>query len=111
MGSQMGKYVSITDRTLAYEFKYPSVTSNKLTLELVYSRRPEKYSSAAPLTTNARQRIVCEFLDISFPLTVSVFVTPLSVNYDFKKVSQWTNIVDETIAKTLPVKNQSETII
>jgi len=38
--------------------------------------RPEKYSSAAPLSANARQRIVCELADLAAALIVSVSVGP-----------------------------------
>merc|ERR1711977_84838 len=63
--AQRTTYVTISDRTLAYEFKYPTFTAKGMPVELVFSRRPEKYSSAAPLSTDAQQRIVCELVDLS----------------------------------------------
>lgn len=47
-----------------------------LRLALVPSRRPERYSSAAPLSADARQRIVCELVDLQQSVTVSVTVGP-----------------------------------
>lgn len=47
-----------------------------LRLALVQSRRPERYSSAAPLSADARQRIVCELVDLQQSVTVSVTVGP-----------------------------------
>lgn len=43
---------------------------------MVPSRRPERYSSAAPLSPDARQRIVCELVDLQQSVTVSVTVGP-----------------------------------
>ena len=40
------------------------------------SRKPERYSSAAPLSPDARQRIVAELVDLQQSVTVSVTVGP-----------------------------------
>merc|ERR1712178_493001 len=69
-------YTSLSDRTLAYEFRYPVGYNEGKKFNLIYSRKPERYSSAAPLTTNARQRIVCELVDLPTALTISVYVGP-----------------------------------
>ena len=70
-------FVALEDETLAYRFLYPTATSSGRALPLVFSRRPERYSSAAPLTADARQRIVCELADLVDAVTVSVTVRPL----------------------------------
>lgn len=64
----------LQDDTLAYAFEYPAATASGRTLPLVFSRKPERYSSAAPLTADARQRIVCELADLVDSVTVSVTV-------------------------------------
>ena len=50
----------LSDPILAYSFEYPTATTAGKPLSMVLSRAPEKYSSAAPLTADARQRIVSE---------------------------------------------------
>ena len=47
-------YEHLSEPTLAYEFDYPAVTASGRKIPLVFSRRPERYSSAAPLTADAR---------------------------------------------------------
>lgn len=64
----------VADGTLAYAFEYPAATASGRQLPLVFSRRPERYSSAAPLTADARQRIVCELADLIDAVTVSLTV-------------------------------------
>lgn len=64
----------LRDDTLAYEFEYPAETAAGKPLPLLLSRKPERYSSAAPLTADARQRIVCELADLIDAVTVSVTV-------------------------------------
>lgn len=66
---------TLRDDTLAYEFTYPAATAAGKPLPLVFSRKPERYSSAAPLTADARQRIVCELADLIDAVTVSVTVS------------------------------------
>lgn len=65
---------SVRDATLAYTFDYPAATLSGKPLPLVFSRKPERYSSAAPLTADARQRIVCELADLIDAVTVSLTV-------------------------------------
>lgn len=47
-------YARLKDGLLAYEFQYPT-SLNGEPLPIIQSRRPERYSSAAPLTADARQ--------------------------------------------------------
>lgn len=50
----------LSDPILAYQFEYPTAGASGRPLAMLLSRVPEKYSSAAPLTADARQRIVSE---------------------------------------------------
>ena len=69
-------FAHLAEPTLAYEFDYPTAFKSGKKLPLVFSRKPERYSSAAPLTADARQRIVCELADLIDAVTVSVSVGP-----------------------------------
>lgn len=52
------------------------MSAGGVSLNLVPSRKPERYSSAAPLSADARQRIVAELVDLKAAVTVSVTVGP-----------------------------------
>ena len=69
----MAQFKTLQDATLAYSFSYPVSTDGKQ-LSVILSRRPERYSSAAPLAPDARQRIVSELVDFSHGLVISVTV-------------------------------------
>eukprot|EP00775_Hariotina_reticulata_P002083 gene2083-2402_t len=71
-------FKELRDSTLAYEFKYPVQTTSGQQLQMVLTRPPEKYSSAAPLSADARQRIVSELVDLRSFVTVSMTVGPAS---------------------------------
>lgn len=79
----------VADGTLAYAFEYPAATASGRQLPLVFSRRPERYSSAAPLTADARQRIVCELADLIDAVTVSLTVGPPSGILKAKPPGEW----------------------
>lgn len=66
----------VQDDTLAYTFTYPLATSDGTKVPVTASRKPEKYSSAAPLTADARQRIVSQFVSLADGITMTVFVGP-----------------------------------
>jgi hypothetical protein len=83
-------FKSLRDPTLAYSFEYPVTSSSGAALPMVVSRKPEKYSSAAPLTADARQRIVCELVSLVDALTVSVSVGPPSGTLRTTKPEDWT---------------------
>jgi hypothetical protein len=70
-------FAHLADATLSYAFDYPTSAAG-LAIPLVPSRRPERYSSAAPLSADARQRIVCELISLAQGVTVSVTVGPAS---------------------------------
>jgi hypothetical protein len=83
-------YAHLAEPILAYEFDYPAATSSGRPLPLVFSRRPERYSSAAPLTADARQRIVAELADLIDAVTVSVSVGPPSGTLKTTPQAEWT---------------------
>ena len=62
----------VKDKLLAYSFAYPVSPA----FPLIFSRTPERYSSAAPLSADARQRIVCELVALPQAVTLSVSVGP-----------------------------------
>jgi hypothetical protein len=83
-------YKSLTDDTLAYTFDYPVSTSSGRSIPLVLARKPERYSSAAPLTADARQRIVCQLAYLSDAVTVNVSVGPPGPVLKAKDPTTWT---------------------
>ena len=70
------KYETLSDTTLAYRFQYPVLTDDGRQLSWVTTREPTRYNSAAPLSSDARQRIVCEVANFKGPLTLSLTVGP-----------------------------------
>lgn len=72
------KMKELYDPILAYKFQYPVETVSGQPLRMILAHEPEKYSSAAPLTADARQRIVSELLDLRNFITVSMTVGPTS---------------------------------
>lgn len=80
----------ISEPILAYDFDYPTTTSSGNKINLVFSRQPERYSSAAPLTADARQRIVLELVDLINAVTISVSVGPPAGTLKTTPQSAWT---------------------
>lgn len=76
VNSYESKVSQLYDPILAYRFNYPIETVSGKKLRMVISHEPEKYSSAAPLTADARQRIVSEIFDFTNFVTVSMTVGP-----------------------------------
>lgn len=70
----MPQFKVLRDDILAYEFVYPVATQSGRPLPVLLSRAPERYSSAAPMTADARQRIVCQLADLKDAITISVTV-------------------------------------
>ncbi|MED6180033.1 PsbP domain-containing protein 5, chloroplastic, variant 2 [Stylosanthes scabra] len=68
---------SFEDELNAYSYLYPvELPSKKFVFKWVESRKPERYSSAAPLSPDARLRIVSERVDIIDNLIISVTIGP-----------------------------------
>lgn len=71
------KMADFVDDVNAYTYAYPvELPSKKLVFKWVESRKPERYSSAAPLSPNARLRIVSERVDFIDNLIISVSIGP-----------------------------------
>jgi hypothetical protein len=78
-GSSMALQV---DNINAYSYSYPLRPGKKSrNLSWVESRKPERYSSAAPLSPDARQRIVSERLDLKNNIVMSVSVGPINSTF------------------------------
>jgi hypothetical protein len=82
-------FKEVSDPILAYSFIYPIQSATGRGLNMIMSRAPEKYSSAAPLAADARQRIVSELIDPSNFVTVSVTVGPAAGLLKDKQPSEW----------------------
>lgn len=83
-------FKELYDPILAYKYSYPTRTSSGQPVQLVLTRPPEKYSSAAPLSADARQRICSELFDLKRFVTVSLTVGPTSGVLKDKPQEQWT---------------------
>nr|XP_043637708.1 psbP domain-containing protein 5, chloroplastic [Erigeron canadensis] len=67
----------IVDDLNAYSYQIPlEMPSRKFSFKWVESRKPERYSSAAPLSPNARLRIVSERVDFIDNLILSITIGP-----------------------------------
>ncbi|XP_031505408.1 psbP domain-containing protein 5, chloroplastic isoform X1 [Nymphaea colorata] len=67
----------LLDEINSCSFLYPlELPSKKFSFKWVESRKPERYSSAAPLSADARQRIVSERVDMIHNLVISVSIGP-----------------------------------
>ncbi|XP_058785829.1 psbP domain-containing protein 5, chloroplastic-like [Vicia villosa] len=96
------KMASFTDEVNAYSYLYPvELPSKKFVFKWVESRKPERYSSAAPLSPNARLRIVSERVDIFDNLIISVTIGPPNASLiNLKDKSKWTakDVADSVLA-------------
>lgn len=71
------KMAPLVDDINSYSYLYPvELPSKKFLFKWVESRKPERYSSAAPLSPDARLRIVSERVDIIDNLIISVSIGP-----------------------------------
>lgn len=71
------KMASFVDDINAYSYECPTeLPMKKFQFKWVESRKPERYSSAAPLSPDARLRIVSERIDIIDNLIISVSIGP-----------------------------------
>ncbi|TVU35917.1 hypothetical protein EJB05_17824 [Eragrostis curvula] len=71
------KMATQVDEINAYSFLYPvELPGNKSSFKWVESRKSERYSSAAPLSPDARQRIVGERVDMIHNVVISVSIGP-----------------------------------
>eukprot|EP00892_Ulva_mutabilis_P004892 jgi/Ulvmu1/2775/UM140_0004.1 len=79
----------VRDDTLAYTFTYPLQTADGVAIPITTSRKPEKYSSAAPLTADARQRIVSQYVSLADGITMTVYVGPATGALAGADPAQW----------------------
>lgn len=96
------KMGSVVDEINAYSYLYPvELPSKKFVFKWVESRKPERYSSAAPLSPDARLRIVSERVDIIDNLIISVSVGPPNAQIlKSKDKSTWSakDVADSVLA-------------
>lgn len=96
------KMASVVDDINAYSYLYPlELPSKKLVFKWVESRKPERYSSAAPLSPDARLRIVSERVDIIDNLIISVTIGPPNSQFlKSKDKGTWTakDVADSVLA-------------
>lgn len=83
------QFKTLSYPTLAFEFQYPVSTASGRKLPVIISRKPERYSSAAPMTADARQRIVTELVDFPDGITISVSVGPPPAWLNERKPDEW----------------------
>jgi hypothetical protein len=76
-----------------------SEDKNGVALKWFASRKPERYSSAAPMSADARQRIVFEIVDFSEPLIMTVSVGPIPPSLEGEPGSWSAEDVAEAILK------------
>lgn len=88
-----------TDEINAYTYTYPVSVGRGKNLSWVESRKPERYSSAAPLSPDARQRIVSERIDLKNNLVISVSVGP--PNSAFLKSNDINSWVPKAVAQSV----------
>ncbi|XP_051136837.1 psbP domain-containing protein 5, chloroplastic [Andrographis paniculata] len=90
------------DDVNAYSYMYPvELPSKKFVFKWVESRKPERYSSAAPLSPDARLRIVSERVDFFDNLIISVTIgPPNSLFLKPQEKSTWNakNVADSVLA-------------
>ncbi|XP_057520941.1 psbP domain-containing protein 5, chloroplastic isoform X2 [Amaranthus tricolor] len=91
-GAEEVKMIDFVDDINAYTYSYPlELPSRKRSFKWVESRKPERYSSAAPLSPNARLRIVSERVDFINNLIISVTIGPPNPEFlKSKDTSTWT---------------------
>jgi len=66
----------LVDDTLAYRFTYPAKDASGARIGWAFSRKPRAYFNAAPLSADARQRVVCELVDLKRAIALAVVVGP-----------------------------------
>ncbi|KAL8521964.1 hypothetical protein ACS0TY_012204 [Phlomoides rotata] len=96
------KMESAVDEINAYSYLYPvELPSDMSVFKWVESRKPERYSSAAPLSPDARLRIVSERVDFTDNLILSVSIgPPNSFFLKSKDKSTWSakDVADSVLA-------------
>eukprot|EP00468_Gymnochlora_sp_CCMP2014_P009851 CAMPEP_0167764684 /NCGR_PEP_ID=MMETSP0110_2-20121227/14198_1 /TAXON_ID=629695 /ORGANISM="Gymnochlora sp., Strain CCMP2014" /LENGTH=276 /DNA_ID=CAMNT_0007652173 /DNA_START=185 /DNA_END=1015 /DNA_ORIENTATION=- len=104
------QYESLNDPILSYSYKVPQKTESGMALNLVTTRKPEKYSSAAPLSSNFRHRIVNSKLDFNKAIVVCMYVNPAVGILKKFPPSDWTSqqVADTILLDRLNAKSIEE---
>ena len=79
----------VSQPTMAYEFSYPSETRDGAPIRWAPSRQRDTYSSAEPMSPDARQRIVYELISFKGPMTATVTVGPAPPKLAETKPEDW----------------------
>ena len=79
----------VSQPTMAYEFSYPSETRDGAPIRWATSRQRDTYSSAEPMSPDARQRIVYELIAFKGPMTATVTVGPAPPKLAETKPDLW----------------------
>ena len=79
----------VSQPTMAYEFSYPSETRDGAPIRWAPSRQRDTYSSAEPMSPDARQRIVYELISFKGPMTATVTVGPAPPSLAETKPEDW----------------------
>ena len=80
---------SVSQPVMAYEFSYPTETTEAAAIKWVPSRVRDTYSSAEPMSPDARQRIVYELISFKGPMTCTVTVGPTPPKLVGKDPKEW----------------------
>ncbi|KAI4316261.1 hypothetical protein L6164_024258 [Bauhinia variegata] len=114
------KMASFIDEINAYSYLYPlELPTKNFVFKWVESRKPERYSSAAPLSPDARLRIVSERVDFTDNLIISVTIgPPNSKLLKAKDKSTWTAkyvaesvLSDKSALRVTPSQRLSESAV
>jgi len=99
----------LQDPILSYHYKYPTAAGD-MKLSLTTSRKPEKYSSAAPLSSNFRHRIVNQMLDYQNVVVYAMYVCPAIGILKRFPPSDWTSqqVADTILLDRLNAKSIEE---
>ena len=79
----------VSQPVMAYEFSYPSETRDGAPIRWAPSRQRDTYSSAEPMSPDARQRIVYELIAFKGPMTATVTVGPAPPKLAETKPEDW----------------------
>ena len=79
----------VSQPVMAYEFSYPSETRDGAPIRWAPSRQRDTYSSAEPMSPDARQRIVYELISFKGPMTATVTVGPAPPKLAETKPEDW----------------------
>eukprot|EP00897_Mesotaenium_endlicherianum_P004909 jgi/Mesen1/4446/ME000226S03380 len=109
------------DKLNALQYNFPLALPQGLPgLSWVETRRPERYSSAAPLAPDSRLRIVSERLDFKNSLVISTLIGPPNKAFlsSSQGVEQWNAanvaksvLADKNSSRTTAAQRVQETII